>query len=127
MWFVVYQPARRRCSGAFFGWRIGMTGEEITSEVVNKVLRDLKRLKRAEDNAEGPHGREGDICQNAIDVITHLSREKVVRGTIVEGGDVAFEEIPEGVKVDLRDFNIDGIDEENLEHDERGTYFQAGG
>lgn len=69
--------------------------------------------------------RLSSLCQRAIDTITNLSREKVVRGTI-QGGVLSLEDVPAGVTVDIKDYDCEGVDEENLNKDETGTHFQAG-
>lgn len=45
------------------------------------------------------------VCQRAIDALIHLSREKKVTGTI-EGGVLALDDLPEGVTVDILDYDV---------------------
>lgn len=68
----------------------------------------------------------GGILQRAIDMITFLSREKVVSGTI-EGGVLSLDKVPAGVVVDIRDYDVEGMEEDVLLRDDKGgTYFPAG-
>ena len=46
----------------------------------------------------------------------------IVRVT-VEGGVVQHVEVPEGVQVIVRDYDVDGTEEDQLEHDENGDHF----
>jgi hypothetical protein len=44
----------------------------------------------------------------------------------VEGGVVQHIDIPEGVRVVVKDYDVEGCDEAELEEDENGdTYFEA--
>lgn len=47
---------------------------------------------------------------------------KVVRVT-VEGGVVQHVEVPEGVQVIVRDYDVEGTDADELEQDENGDQF----
>lgn len=47
---------------------------------------------------------------------------KIVRVT-VEGGVVQHVEVPEGVQVIVRDYDVDGTDADELEQDENGDHF----
>lgn len=47
---------------------------------------------------------------------------KIVRVT-VEGGVVQNVEVPEGVQVIVKDYDVDGSDEDQLERDEDGDSF----
>jgi hypothetical protein len=47
---------------------------------------------------------------------------KIVRVT-VEGGVVQHVEVPEGVQVVIRDYDVDVADAEQLQHDESGDLF----
>lgn len=47
---------------------------------------------------------------------------KVVRIT-VEGGVVQHVEVPEGVQVIVRDYDVEGTDADELEQDENGDQF----
>ncbi len=50
---------------------------------------------------------------------------KTVRVT-VEGGVVQHIEVPKGVRVIVKDYDVEGCDESQLEHDENGdNYFEA--
>ena len=46
----------------------------------------------------------------------------IVRVT-VEGGVVQHVEVPEGVHVIVRDYDVDGTEEDQLEQDENGDHF----
>lgn len=104
----------------------------VLSEEVTSVLAGLRELQRI--LVRGLWGKDADIrefdlsqdeLQKAIDVITNLSREKVVTGSI-EGGVLSLGEVSEGVTVDIRDFDVEGVDPELVEEDENGdTYFQV--
>lgn len=47
---------------------------------------------------------------------------KIVRVT-VEGGVVQHVEVPEGVQVVVRDYDVDSTDADELEQDENGDHF----
>ena len=47
---------------------------------------------------------------------------KIVRVT-VEGGVVQHVEVPEGMQVVVRDYDVDGTDVSELEQDENGDHF----
>lgn len=47
---------------------------------------------------------------------------KIVNVT-VEGGVVQYIDVPEGVRVVVKDYDVEGCDEAELEEDENGDYF----
>ena len=47
---------------------------------------------------------------------------KIIRVT-VEGGVVQHVEVPEGVQVVVRDYDVDGTEEDQREQDENGDHF----
>lgn len=47
---------------------------------------------------------------------------RIVRVT-VEGGVVQHVEVPDGVQVVVRDYDVDGTDADELEQDENGDHF----
>jgi hypothetical protein len=49
----------------------------------------------------------------------------VVTGRI-EGGVLDLDVLPDGVEVDIRDYDTDGVDEDIVDEDETGSHFQAG-
>ena len=73
-----------------------------------------------------PNDSDCDICKQAADVLVSLSREKVVRGSIA-GGVLDLTEVSEGILIDIRDRDCEGVNEDIVEEDEVGDYFQAGG
>lgn len=92
----------------------------VTTSEVGKVLEELENL----DKYGHPAVEMAEI-RRAIDMITLLSREKVVTGTI-EGGVLDLDPLPEGVTVDIRDRDCEGVDEDVVEEDEEGSFFPAG-
>lgn len=94
----------------------------VTTPEVEGLLAEMKSV--AEAGIVIPHVIQ-EVMMRAIDMIIFLSREKVVSGTI-QGGVLDLDPIPEGVTVDIRDRDCDGIDENKLEKDDQGYYFQAG-
>lgn len=66
----------------------------------------------------GPECSNGGQCDpkvldRAIDALVSLSREKVVLAT-VRDGIFEIDEMPSGIKVKVRDFNLEGIPEDRL-------------
>jgi len=92
----------------------------VTNAEVEGLLADLRGMKDGEDDALG------ELCQRAADTITLLCNERLVTGTI-QGGVLDLDPLPLGVSVDIRDYDTDGVDSENLEEAEDGRpFFQAG-
>ena len=93
----------------------------VTSPETEELLKDLAILESA-----GDEDLATSVFRRAIDTISFLSREKVITGTI-EGGVLSLDTIPAGVSVDIRDYDVEGMEEDNLLRDEKGgTYFPAG-
>lgn len=94
----------------------------VTSKEVEELLGDLHGVKnRVEDHVSG---RVVQVVGRAIDMIAllvNLSRPKVVTGSI-RGGVLTSEEVPDGVEVDIRDYDVTG-EEDNLEVDDAGRAF----
>jgi hypothetical protein len=92
----------------------------VTIPEVEGLVRDLRGMKDGESDGLG------DLCQRSIDMITLLSAQKVVRGTI-RGGVLDLSEVSAGVEVDIRDYDCEGLSDPNiLKEDASGTHFQAG-
>jgi len=94
-----------------------------TSPEVDEVLDDLRRVFNRVDDCVS--GRVVRIVGQAIDMITLLSREKsknVVIECSLEGGLLDVEsEMPPGVTLVVRDYDIEGCDEtERLQKDSEG-------
>jgi len=74
-----------------------------------------------------------DRLLKAIDVIVPLleqtislfrKEKKVVLGSI-EGGVLSIDELPSGVVVEVNDYDIEGVDEADLEEDAEGRLFSS--
>lgn len=103
--------------------------QEVEEEVILDIPKETKNLLAEMESVATagiviPHVIQ-EVMKRAIDTIVVLSREKLVTGTI-EGGVLSLDDVPEGVIVDIRDYDTDGVYEEVLEEDEKGTHFQAG-
>lgn len=88
----------------------------VTTPEVEKILRQLQSMEEND-----PPGKS--LLQAIIDTITLLSAKKVVTGTI-EGGVLSLDDVPDGVDVEINDYDVSG-DEENLEEDSGGRTFAA--
>lgn len=95
----------------------------VTTPEVDHVigaLRTLASWTRREDRNFADVGAEVRlVSQRAIDMITLLSREKVVTCS-VEGGVTEVVELPVGVKLVVYDYDIEGYDVDRLTEDESG-------
>jgi len=95
-------------------------------EDVERLLSEMKSVAEAEIVIPK---RNKELVQRAIDTILFLSREKVVTG-VIDGGVLHLDELPPGVSVDIRDYDTEGVDEEEyaeLNEDSEGNkYFEAG-
>jgi len=67
----------------------------------------------------------GELREKTVSTLTALGEVRIVTG-VIQGGVLELDVLPEGVEVDIRDRDCDGQDEDNLEEDARGSYFQAG-
>ncbi|MHA2279679.1 MAG: hypothetical protein ACXAC5_02130 [Promethearchaeota archaeon] len=101
-----------------------------TSDEITRLVDELRSLSERETedcrDCGGFHAEDRKTCEQAIHALVGLSRAKVVTGSI-QGGVLTLEDVPEGVGVDIKDYDVDGVDEDRLEESDRGRYFQAGG
>lgn len=67
----------------------------------------------------------GDLRERAERIIGELSQEKVVTGS-VHGGVLTLDEIPLGIEVKVRDYDVegDGLSGEDILQDEDGRYVE---
>jgi len=66
------------------------------------------------------------LLRKARGAINSLSAKKLVTG-VIEGGVLQLDSLPEGVEVDIRDYDTTCVDEEDQLEDEKGrNYFNAG-
>lgn len=92
----------------------------ILSGEVGLLITELRSgMQRALEYSDPIFG----LLQRVIEAIVQLSREKVISGTI-HGGVLTLDELPEGVRVDIRDYDTEGLDK--TKRDEQGEYFSAG-
>ncbi|KKK72969.1 hypothetical protein LCGC14_2898560 [marine sediment metagenome] len=91
------------------------------------LLAELQGLCEAKEIIrEGEDDAIGTMLGRVMAALTSLSREKVVTGHI-EGGLLNLGVVPEGVSIDIRDCDTDGVDPELLKTDDDGeTYFEVG-
>jgi len=97
----------------------------VTSAEVERLILDLGGMETCLKSNDPLSAGASNLIQRAIDALTLLSAKKVVTGTI-QGGVLELDEVSEGVEVDIRDYDTDGVDEELVEEDASGTHFQAG-
>ena len=90
--------------------------EFVTTEEVETILAEMKSVATA-----------GIVeAKEIAEKLVLLSREKVVTGSI-EGGVLNLGEVPEGVSIDIRDYDTDGVDPDLVKTDDNGdTYFEVG-
>jgi hypothetical protein len=99
----------------------------LTSEAKELVIemRDELQITPGTITRQNTNTKFRALLQRSIDTITLLSREKLVTGSI-EGGVLSLGDVPDGVAVDIRDFDVEGV-EALVEEDENGDeYFQVG-
>lgn len=89
-------------------------------------------LRYEDGTLSGPGTKEEmsamqDQVDDAIMFSEAIFETRTVTGSI-EGGVLTLENVPDGVDVDIKDYDVEGVDESRIETDEDGrAYFQAGG
>jgi len=92
---------------------------------------DMDKVQQQEivlrlEKAKNSETLDTQLCNDALKLIEYLGRERIVRGSI-QSGLLELEEIPEDVTVDIRDYDTECCEEDDLEEDENGkSYFNAG-
>ena len=93
---------------------------------VEELLHELKSLRTSMAIVRNAvQTREDDVigllCGRISDALVQLSREKIVTG-VLTGGMLTLDDLPDGVSVDIRNYDAHGT-EENLETDDSGCSY----
>lgn len=94
----------------------------VTSDEVTEMVTPLLLASSDADRSGGFVELSPVEAKEIAAKLTNLSREKVVTGSI-EGGVLSLGEVPKGVAVDIRDYDVEGVDEELVEEDENGDKY----
>lgn len=93
----------------------------VTSEEAENLLAGMREFLELNKDEKFLSTRDSlnVMIQKSIDTIILLSREKLISASI-EGGVFSVDEIPEGVKLEVNDYDTESYDENDLTEDESG-------